>query len=140
MSKLVCEVPEGFNPSSGKLKMSYMNVNGLECFTKNDVPFKVAEVRLKKTKEEKNKAKRIYRKSYVNKPLVKERMKKRLEDPETVAKRKEYSQRPEVKQRKKDQAALNRRIRNALKHEHSALYLQIARELEENGSLNATSV
>lgn len=123
MSKLVCDLPEGIDTRIQEVIVKLgMNEFPVKC--------KIAEVKVKKTKEEKDRAKRLYRKEYSKRPLVQEKIKARLSNPEVIAKRKAYSEREDVKKRKKEIAARNRMIRNVLKYENSDLYKEIVNKIE----------
>lgn len=126
--KIVCEVPSVFNPRTSNILMSDSEGHF------HTLPFKVAEVKMKKTIEEKLKEKRAYRDDYMKRPHVQEKAKKRLADPELMAKKREYAQRPEVKQRKKELAARARLVRRELKTRYPELYNEILEEtIEVNG-------
>ena len=96
-----------------------------------ELSYVVGEVRLKKSKDEKYKAKCAYRKEYASRPAVKEKAKLRLLDPDVIAKRKTYAERKDVKERKKVLSARGRAIRNALKYEHKALYEELIKRIED---------
>lgn len=87
--------------------------------------YELREVFVKKNKDELTQHRRVYRKDYAKRPYVRESTKKRLEDPEVIAKRKNYSAREEVKQRKMALAKVNRIIRNKLKEKDPDLYVAL---------------
>lgn len=134
MAKLVCELPPGFDP-----RMPYETIIKV-AGVKVPVAAKVAEVRVKKTKEEKDRAKRLYRKEYSKKPNVMAKIKDRLSNPAVIAKRKAYSEKPEVKARKKALAARNRAIRNVLKYENTGLYQEIINQIEKRNNVNECTI
>lgn len=117
--QLVATVPKDFNRKSGKLVCYDDQGNALQ------LDFKVANVRVKKSKEEILLAKRLYRREYQKRPGVKEKLQAKLNNPETKKKRMEYASRPDVIARKKQVAAQNRKIRNLLKQEKPDIYKEL---------------
>lgn len=116
MNQIVCSVPQGLNPNTKTLQI--LGDSGLFM----EVPFEIRPVKMIKTPEEKKKARRLYRKEYVTRPAVQEKIKHRLNDPESLQKRQQYAERADVKQRKKELAARARAIRKALKEEQPEIY------------------
>lgn len=124
-SKIVCEIPQGFIPPGLEKRLKLFSNDG----STTECEYKIANVRLTKSKEEKDKAKRVYRRNYAKRPLVQAKIRERLSNPEMKKKLKAYSEKPEVKERKKLLAARNRAARNALKYEHPELYKEIIRKV-----------
>jgi hypothetical protein len=94
--------------------------------------YKVCDVRVKKTEKEKDERKRIYRKEYVTRPSVQEKIKARLADEEIQKKKREYAAREDVKKRKQELAREGRLIKKKLKAENPDLYKQIAQAVKES--------
>lgn len=127
-SKIVCEIPQGFSPGLEKrLKLFSGDGTAVDC------EYKVANIRLTKSKEEKDKAKRLYRRNYAKRPNVQAKIRERLSNPAMKLKLKAYSERPDVKERKKLLASRNRATRNALKYEHPDLYKEIIKKVSASG-------
>jgi len=97
------------------------------------------ELRLKKTDAEKASARRLYRKEYMQRPIVREKQAARAKDPEVQRKKMEYAQKPEIKQRKKELTARGRIIKRELKEQHPQLYHTILKKIEKNGGVNKRS-
>jgi hypothetical protein len=131
--QLVAPIPETLKTNRSKGRLT--------CFTEDGKPvildYKLAKVRVKKTDEEIKQAKRTYRREYARRPQVKERIKKRLENPESKEKRLRYASKEEVKERKKFLAARNRKIRNELKRLDPELYRDLEKDVTE--SMRATN-
>lgn len=87
--------------------------------------FELREVFVKKNDDELKQHRHLYRKDYAKRPHVKEKTRKRLQDPEVIIKRKMYSEQDDVKQRKKDLAKVNRIVRNKLKEKDPVLYIEL---------------
>lgn len=90
--------------------------------------FLLRDVYIKKTKEEEDEHKRLYRREYQKRDYVAEKTRKRLEDPEVKAKRKMYSDKPEVKERKKKLAKVSRLMKSKLKSKDPSLYVDLRGE------------
>lgn len=93
-----------------------------------EIPIEARAVKLMKTDEEKRKDRRKYRKEYMSRPINQDKLKKRLADPDVIAKRKEYASREDVKIRKQQLAARNRSVRQLLKEKEPDLYRQLVGE------------
>lgn len=133
-SRIVCEIPQGFSPGLEKrLKLFASDGTAVDC------EYKVASIRLTKSKEEKDKAKRLYRRNYAKRPNVQAKIRERLSNPEMKKKLKSYSERPDVKDRKKILAARNRAARNALKYDHPDLYKEIIKKVSGNEVKNGAT-
>lgn len=119
MERIVVTVPQGLNPNAKTVQV--MGDSGLfmEC------PFEIRQIRWAKTDKEKKAARRNYRKEYIKRPRVAAAIKQRLSDPETQRKRKEYANREDVKQRKKELSARKRAIGKLLKEEEEELYRRL---------------
>lgn len=126
VERLVCELPPGFAghdvPHKGQV-----SVGGFE------LPYEIRLVKLKRTEEEKKAIRRIYTKNYLSRPHVKEKIAKRLNDPDNVKARKEYASKPEVKERKRELNKRNRAIRNVLKQQKPEIYREIVESVIEHG-------
>jgi len=101
------------------------------------ISFEVREIKKKKTREEKAEQKRLYRKEYNQTPKQREKMLKKMNDPEAIAKRKAYSELPYVKDRKKLQSQRSREIKRKLKQQDYSLYLKILCECPQTQLLDA---
>lgn len=86
-------------------------------------------VKLLKTLQEKNEARRQYRKEYMSRPDVQVKVKKRMNDPLLIEKRKEYAARDDVKKRKQELAARSRSIKRILKEREPTLYYNLLTEI-----------
>ena len=87
------------------------------------------------TPEEKERARRAYRREYMKKPDTIAKVRERMSRPEVIAKRKEYAERPEVKARKKELAARARAIKRALKETQPDTYESLKKKVEEEMKL-----
>lgn len=121
--KIVVNIPEGLSPNAKTLQVLGDTGIFMEC------PYEIRDVIIKKSEQEKKYARRAYRKDYVTRPIVQEKIKQRLNDPETIKKRKEYAEREEVKQRKKELAARARQVRKLLKEEEPETYNRLVSKL-----------
>lgn len=83
------------------------------------------------TPQEREKARRAYRREYMKKPETIAKVRERMSKPEVIAKRKEYAERPEVKARKKELAARARAIKRALKELQPDNYESLRKKVEE---------
>jgi len=92
------------------------------------VHFRKCDVRVKKTKDEKRETRRIYRKKYNTLPLTIEKNLERLKNPAVQLKRKEYSQRADVKERKRINAQNARKVRMYLKLKEPDNYERILKK------------
>lgn len=137
---LVTEAPSG----KDKIVAFYYDADG----TPKEIELTVREAIVFKTKKEKEAHRRLYRKEYSTRPATREKIAKRLADPEVQRKRKEYAEREDVKRRKKERAAEARAVRRKLKEEMPETYEQLServrREMEEtdrwlNGEVNNES-
>lgn len=117
MAKIVCDPFSGFDP-----KTCTIVVLGQDNTPVKKLDFKVADIKIKKTAEEKKAHRRIYRRNYAKRPKVMEKQKERLSNPENIKKRKEYSERPDVKARKKELSERSRTIKRMLQNERPDLY------------------
>lgn len=118
---------------SGKENLTvWLNDENGEC---KELQLQVREAIVFKTKKEKEAHRRLYRKEYSTRPETRERIASRLADPEVQRKRKEYAERADVKKRKQQRAAEARAVRRKLKEEMPETYEQLAervkKELEE---------
>lgn len=95
-------------------------------FEWSNIPYEVREARMKKSDKEKKEARRLYTKEYTSRPLVKEKIQARLAKPETKKKRADYSQREDVKEKKREQAKRKRLISRMLKDQNPELYDALA--------------
>lgn len=123
MAKIICDVPADFNARSTTLLISDDKGQMIK------IPFKVGEVKMKKTPEEARRINKTYRYVYLKKPEVQERMKKRAKDPEYIKKKREYSQREDVKKRKKASHQRSRLVMKTFKQNHPDLFGQIEEEV-----------
>lgn len=120
--KIVCDIPDGFNIFEDNV-FYFTNSKG----TKEIPFFRLAEIKIKKSVEEKAKHRRQYRKEYNKRPQVVKKNRERMLNPDNIKKRKEYNQRPDVKERKTLQAKQARQVKRLMKEEYGRLY----RELEK---------
>src|SRR6478736_1099272 len=111
VEKIVIDVPKHFDP------VFFEPVYKAEPDKPISLYYEVRKVRMDKTAYEKQQSRRIYRKKYMTKPNVQEKIKARLAKPEVQAKRKAYAEREDVKARKKELSERNRAIRKALKEQ-----------------------
>jgi hypothetical protein len=128
---IVCSIPEGFTSElrdRATLTLSFVDWKGKHHFI-DPLDFKVSGVRLKKSTEEIKKHRRLYRQQYTSRPLVKEKIKARMNKPENIEKRRLYAKQEEVKARKKANAKLNRALRNEVKSENPLYYQQLKEQL-----------
>jgi hypothetical protein len=125
MEKLIVEPPAGFNPKTDSLFYASEKVGALE------VPFKLQKIKPLKSREEIRAKRREYRRQYSQRPEVQAKIKKRLSDPNVIAKRKEYSERKEVKERKKQLALRARQIKSKLKETYPEIYEELVGELNQ---------
>lgn len=127
MAKIVCDIPADFNPRLTTLMLSDSEGKMMK------VPFKVGDVKLKQTKEDKLKQTRMYRDRYLKKPEVQEKLRKRMSSPEYIEKRKEYARRADVKEKKKASSTRNRAIFKHIKINFPDIILQAEEEVIKNG-------
>lgn len=99
----------------------------------------VADVIVPQTASEKRAKKRLYRTSYMSKPEVKARVEKRKHDPKLLAEKKEYSSRPEVKERKKMLSWQNRMVGRVFKQEYPELRERILAKVVNDLLLKASN-
>ena len=125
MSKIVCDFPADFKPGSNTVVL--FDENGMP----RNLPYTRGDVRLKKTKEDKKRSKKAYRKIYMARPEVKERNEKKRKDPDYIKKKQEYAARPDVKKRKQESSMVNRAIRRILKDQNESLYQELAKKARE---------
>lgn len=123
--KIVSDIPDD---DTQNMEICYRLTN-----TQDFIPLthKIVEVRLKKTEEEKEIAKKAYRKAYAAKADVKQKIAERLKKPEVIKKRKEYASKASVKLRKKELAARARKIRKTLKANYRDIYDEITEKVIE---------
>lgn len=119
MAKIVCDLPADFNARSTTLLISDEKGQMMK------VPFKVGEIKMKKTPEETKRINKTYRDVYLKKPEVQERIKKRARDPEYIKKRQEYSQRADVKKRKKESHQRCRLVLKSFKEQYPDIFSQL---------------
>lgn len=89
-------------------------------------------IRHKKTPEEKAETRRLYRKEYLTRPDVRERMAKKQIDEATQAKRKEYALQETVKEKKRQNSKIQRVLRQQFKSkdpEHYKMFLEEAKSI-----------
>lgn len=110
---------------------AHIVLNGAKCTN-----FQVRECKLRKTKEEQAEKRRQYRKEYMNRPINKEKMNQKLQDPEVIAKRRAYAEQDYVKERKKLQNKRSREVKRKLKLMDAKLYEKILNDCEETRLLN----
>jgi len=119
VERLICELPlpmVGHDiPRHGAVQI---DVEGAQF----QFPYEVRLCKLKRTEEEKRKARRNYTKEYIRRPEVKAKIHARMNDPEKIKARKLYAAKEEVKTRKRQLNALKRVINNKIKEEHPELY------------------
>lgn len=108
----------------------FVNENGDNV----EVQVQKRPVKLLKTQEEKNLAKRLYRKEYMARPEVQCKIKKRMNDPILIEKRKEYAARDDVKKRKQELAARSRSIKRILKEREPQMYYDLLSEISVTSS------
>lgn len=72
--------------------------------------------------------KREYRKEYARREEVKEKAKARLNQPENIAKRKEYEALPEIRARKRLRSSIHRNMPSVLKEVNERLYNEVLSE------------
>lgn len=141
MSKIVCDKPTDFlseqykliaiqvyDPEVGYLMPDLTNLKVNHIVLKN---FKICDVRIKKTPEEKAEKRRHYRREYMKKPKTIEKLKARLLDPVIAKQRKEYAMSPEVMERKRQSAKKQRAIGRILKHEKPEIYRTLVEKAEK---------
>lgn len=121
---IVITPPANFNPSSDFFFLSSSEEGAVE------LPYKLCRVRQLKTAEEIKATRRAYRKEYARRPYVQEKIKARLNNPEVIARRKAYSERPDVKARKQILASRARAVKNRLKEQNPLLYNQIVNSID----------
>jgi hypothetical protein len=136
MAYLVCDRPLYFEEKRHRIAM----VDAISGSVFQLLEHRFADVKFKKTKEEKEERRRLYRQKYMKRPHVLEKLKKRLADPAVVKARKEYAEKPEVKERKKNNAKRNREIPSKLKKLAPAIYHEIVKQVThgEEGPLSTT--
>lgn len=138
---IICELPSEFNDAysfSTSIEATLPFSPGSEDTFQStiNVPHRVMSLRLPKSKEEKKKARRMYRREYVTRPKVMEKIKKRLNDPLVIQARKEYSERPEVKSQKQFLSKRGRLIKNLLKEKHSDIYYGFINDLSDKNLIS----
>lgn len=132
VTKILCDVPEEFDSAEHDIALiSKVDNKDIEPLIYETLPHMVREVRIKKTPQEKAETRRLFRREYIRLPYVQETLKKRLSDPTVIAKRKEYAEREDVKQHKKDLAKQQRQIRKHLKDKAPQLYEEILKEVKQ---------
>ena len=122
-SYLICEAPSGREVGQAM----YYDENGNPQY----LTLTLREAIVFKTKKEKEAHRRLYRKEYSTRPSTREKISKRLADPEVQRKRKEYAEREDVKRRKKEKAAEARAVRRKLKEEMPETYEQLAERVKQ---------
>lgn len=127
MAYLVCDRPLYFDETKHRIAQ----VDAISGSVFKLLEHRFADVKFKKTKEEKDARRRFYRQEYMKRPAVVEKLKKRLADPETIAARKRYAEREDVKKRKKELAKQNREIPAKLKKKAPKLYQEIISEVRQ---------
>lgn len=124
MQQAVITLPSDFSPQQDWLFLARGNGKNVEVNYKL-----VGGITIKKTKEEQIAHRRAYRKKYSRRPHVIAKTRKRLEDPDKKAKRKEYANRESVKKRKQELAALGRSVRRKMKEEMPEVYFKLVSEV-----------
>ena len=132
MSHVIFPRPEVFDPSSDRNTLSVYFV--LEDQAGSHPPvfpdFKVRNIKVLKSQEEKEDTRRKYRRAYAQRADVRDKINKRLSNPDIIAKRKEYASRPDVKLRKQQLAGRARAIKRLLKEKEPKLYNNLVSELD----------
>ncbi len=149
MSKIVCDKPENFssdqyklvavqvyNPETGFMIPDLVHLKVPYILMKE---FKVCDVRIKKSKEEKAEKRRAYRKDYMKKPKTIAKIAARLADPSVAKKRKEYSKDPEVMERKRKSAKKQRAMGRLLKQEKPEVYRALLEKVDKQLSASSAS-
>ncbi len=108
-------------------ELSFINKEGERIIC----PWEIRPVTFQLTKDEKEKARRIYRKEYMKKPETVAKLAERMRNPEVIQKKKDYAERKEVKERKKQLATRARAIRRVLKETDPEKYAELQRRVEE---------
>ncbi len=127
MAKIVIDPPAYFDSNKYKIALIHHNDDLVDLDNLEYLPFQLCPIRCKMTKEEKDLKRRLYRKEYMQRPSTRERITKRLADPEVIAKRKEYAAREDVQRKKKENAKRQRQIRRIIQERSPELY----RDVEE---------
>lgn len=132
VTRLVCDLPSNFQlPRLGTVH--YYSADSQDFPV--ELPYEVRLVKLKRTAEEKRRARRAYTREYTSRPEVRAKIHKRLADPEKVKARQEYAAREDVKERKKELSRRNREIRAKLKSEKPEIYAQLLSEIQARVSV-----
>lgn len=135
MQQAVISLPEDFDP-----RTDYLFSAGSNGRTR-EVNYKlVGGVIIKKTKEEQIAHRRKYRRAYTKRPHVVLKSKARREDPVRKEKIREYANKPEVKKRKQELAALGRAVRRKIKEDMPDVYENIVSQVIDQKELIVTGV
>ncbi len=127
MAYLVIARPQYFDES--KHRIAQVDAISGSVFQLLEHEFR--DVKFKASKEEKAERRRLYRKEYVKRPQVAEKVRNRLADPATREARRRYAERADVKLRKKELAKQNREIPAKLKRKAPKLYMEILSEVRK---------
>ncbi len=125
MAQVVVERPQYFDESKHRIAM----VDALSGNVFQLLEHRIGDVKFKKSKEEKDNRRKLYRKIYTKRPHVMEKLKKRMMDPLTIRKKKEYAAREDVKERKKVLSKRKSIIPAKLKALAPAIYHEIMSEV-----------
>lgn len=112
------------------------SVKSIHYFNENneivEIPVEARPVKLLKTEAELREHRRLYRKEYMKRPHVQEKIQKRLNDPEALKKRIEYANRDDVKKRKQALATRTRAVNRLLKQKNPELYSELVTVVESS--------
>jgi hypothetical protein len=112
------------------------SVKSIHYFNENneivEIPVEARPVKLLKTEAELREHRRLYRKEYMKRPHVQEKIQKRLNDPEALKKRIEYANREDVKKRKQALATRTRAVNRLLKQKNPELYSELVTVVESS--------
>jgi hypothetical protein len=122
---LVASIPPDFDLSKHKVFYS------TKLFDEPRLNAEIRKIIVCKSKKEKDEKRRAYRRDYMKRPHVQEKVKKRMSDPEVIMKRKHYADREDVKERKRILAAKARKIKNLLKEKNPELYKTCLEEISD---------
>lgn len=137
MEVIVIEIPKNFQEDALFVKYSPKGKEATEFLN-----WRVKTVKYVKSKQQKREHARLYRREYLKRPKVQEKMKAKAEDEEAKKKKEAYSKKPEVIERKKELAKKKRKMNRLLKELKPDVYEQLLQEVEnahpkvyENGVL-----
>jgi len=126
---LVVPTPLNYDPSQHHLFYGSEDRSDLEMIESKPI---IRDVIIKQTDAEKERKRREYRREYMKRPAVQERVREKLNRPEVIARRKAYAEREDVKLRKQELAARSRKIRRVLKEEEPIYWAKICDKVENN--------